>query len=360
MDTSKRLTVLLALLCIAVVTYFVLNTFLLLSTYTSSSQQPALKTTQNESAQAETPQLQVNMIYPLVNFWITSQGFKASGIIEQNLNNIFLKTKFEAEVDTSEYGKISRITFLPGSLRGSGLSFTLNGKTLNNVYGFAQWPQILCDEKIKTEEDCLKSKPDDIPPIVFFINVPQMEKSSYAKFAISKSTDGPKSPFFLQKFMVYEEAQNDYLSQSENCGLGYYYDKDFLAVPPVGDITGYRVLFPKSQTDNKNSQRTVYIMFDGELFDLIIPPAYVLMNYESAETGKVDKESFVNYKPYHNLYLPMDLLYYKKGEKANVLKGVDSYGTGQYFEYVPINRHDLKPLPGYFKRETTGSSSCDG
>lgn len=294
------------------------------------------------------------LIYPIGDAPIVGE-LNISGVVSQNPESLLLDTIFRKDVYIPSYGgTYNIIDFIPGKLKAdSDIVFFLKERRLFEVYGFAQWPQILCNIDQDTFEKCLENRKGDIPPVVYFIKERNVPTSGFLDFTVSLDK-GPLSETLLEKSLYFSNVNTgDYLDSYDSCSLGYYYEKDFLATPPVQEIVGYRVLFPNEETSVVDMDSAVYIKLGGQLFDLVIPSAEELIGYSEPYQ---DRTRLI---PNHNLFLPLDYLYYKNGQKAEILDFEDAY-YGEYFEYVLVNRNSLEPMPDKIVRRTSTSSGCDG
>ena len=128
------------------------------------------------------------------------------------------------------------------------------------------------------------------------------------------------------------------------CMSGSYYDRNFLGVPTSKyDNLNlfYKLSFPQSDSEKGNtSSRVVQLHIEGRIFDL--------------QFSQKSLTNFIEEK--HDIYLPLNNLYFPNGTKANIwVQGKYS----KYFEVFPVDitgRTYQKTIPW----DISGWSWCDG
>lgn len=291
------------------------------------------------------------------------------GRIQQTPESIFLSTKLTPEVE--DYGGFRGpiLRFVPGRVKD--LEVLIDGHGVKDVFGFAQYPGIVCSNNegtinFTTVEDCLHTMSEEIPPLVFVFKPTRLLSTGEHTLTLrsngqtidtqSFSVD-PKLSVPLQAVPERATGLASAFS-SDNCSSGYYHDVGFLHIPLVAaenDNLYYGVSFPQGVREQKTELRRVQLGFENFRYDLFFPTELVFF---------ADKP---NPYPHHNLFIPENNLYFANGSKAikvtDKTKGTDitlPYLTQSYFEIYPI---DISGR-GYFKNALpwteSGSSSCDG
>jgi len=301
----------------------------------------------------------------------------------------YLSTKFGMEKSPVSGENEYFLRFLPGKTRN--LEVKIDNLVAQNVYGFSQYPTVLCktinlnpdgtssydpqtgkkfppDDIYTSETECLANKSSDIPPVIFFARPTNqlsegkhtLTVSSLGKIigSISFTVDGN---YKLVTQNIAKTGQSDYFSAfdtADNCMEGYYYDSNFLKIPlPINSNQNlfYGISFPQTKDEYGSiKRRQVQIGFEGNRFTLFFPQSIVFYDGKSFNNNTLVPEKA--------LFLPKDHLFFTDGKKAGLQQFSPDGGLngGGYFEVYPID------LSGYEYRgyslpwQTSGSSGCDG
>lgn len=339
----------------------------------------------------------VRMFFPVDAMTINTNLPTITGKFRDS-TDLFLDTKFELNSpsynqDSLEYS----LTYKPGRLKN--VQFFLDNKQIADVFGFAQYPKINCQvthknyegyvsanhldlllyggsrnvEPLKTLENCLKRKGNELPPTIFFFK-PERALADGNHLITVKFTNGKIHKFSFKTdttrilsddLPTQEIPKNIELDDVDNCTRGYYYDSSYLQLPlPKLENSNLRfgVSFPQSDTEKGSIQRRqTSLKFENKLYDMYFPQSSTFFfddefdrfNDQSKPGGVVFQTN-----PYRALYVPLNFLYYSNNVKATIW-GLKGYNSSEYLELFPIDvagRFYRQSIP----RSTTSFSGCDG
>lgn len=301
----------------------------------------------------------------------------------------YLLTKFGIEKSPVSQEDEYFLRFIPGKVKN--LEIRIDDLVLQDVYGIAQYPTVLCkrinlnpdgsssydpqtgkksppDDIFTSESECFAQKSLDMPPLIFFARSINQLSSGKHTLTISslEKTVGSISftvdnNFKLPVQSIAKVNQSDYFSffdTADNCMEGYYYDSNFLKIPlPVNNNRSlfYGVSFPQTKEEYGSiKRRQIQIGFGGSRFTLFFPQSIVFYDSKSFKNNTLVSEKA--------LFLPKDHLFFTDGKKANPqqLSPDGGLNRGEYLEIYPVDTggHEYR---GYsMPWQTSGSSGCDG
>ena len=321
---------------------------------------------------------------PLDERNVVQIGDTISGKISQ-FSTLLLDTRFGVkQVPYSRDDYRYYLSFLPGKIKNA--EFFLDGAKTGAVYGFAQYPDVECDnsfteggmstswglyrnsvhhQPLISQEECVAAKREELPPVLFFFKNQGKLGPGKHELKIVIAENWETTIHFVTSesaYLIEEPARVDESSggkrnfeATDSCASGYYYDENFLHIPMVkGDNVRLRYVlsFPQSEAEKGiTEKRDVGIVLGGNRFDLIFPEeAWFYLDGER-NNGHTDPE--------HSLFLPTELLIFPNGEKARVWDpGFEYYP--EYFEVYPATIRGKIFIEFTLPWRTTNSSSCDG
>lgn len=289
-----------------------------------------------------------------------------------------------------EYPRFT-LGFLPG--RMENVTVTIDGGPLPDIYGFAQYPSILCDhvysnenqsttydpylydgsrntEPFITKDECEREKASSFPSVILLAkpgaSVSEGEHEISVRIATgdtatTRFTVAPRYRLpqqFLPKIQNPAEGSYGLLDAADNCPSGYYYLQHYLRLPlPIHDNPNilYRLAFPKRKND---TYRPVSMKFGTDVFDLFFPSSTVF--YDQSDFRTYDGQPMNMVEPYRALYLPMEYLVYADGTPAKVWTEDTSYYSYERFEIYPEDISGRVYTNNILPWETQSWSGCDG
>lgn len=291
--------------------------------------------------------------------------------------DIFLKTEM-LEKEISPFGNHNYLKFKAGKI--DNLIITINGKKMENIYGFAQWPGIYCFNVIKNknditgkdieynEKECINKKRGEIPPLIFIFkptnNLSQGSHNlniSYNNTIIGTMNFTINNNFSLSKQKI---ANNniknvyDIFEISDTCPAAYWHPYSiFSTILPLPKYKNsnlyYAPVFPKNNDEKGDKNRRVVIKFKNEIFDLFFPSSEIF--FEGKTFDILGQNNFI--KGFKALYLPNEYLYYKNNEKAETMQ--INY-PNKYFEILPLDISGFEYEKNILPWTIVGSTFCDG
>jgi hypothetical protein len=312
------------------------------------------------------------------------------GKIRQS-NPLLLSTRYHTNYNN--FGNnLHALEFLPGKVQNA--RFLLDDQSVDKVYGFAQYPAILCGSEGHTieEGECIDAhrEPDDpdvrydyvppiafgLPPIVFVFRPDRpLREGNHAftvgyegitetvTFSVDLNLELPLEDISRSKEELETKVPPELghrgmlLDDSEGCARGFFHKASYVHLPlPIIDNENlfYIPVFPRDKQDARKAERCVQFVIDGHQFDLIFPQSSVFYN-------GADYASEQQLLPWQSLYLPMDFLYFSNGEKAEPLLTVRStFDWDEYLEILPMDRLGRLYEDDAIPFTATASSSCDG
>lgn len=284
------------------------------------------------------------------------------------------------------------LDFLPGELQN--FDVFIDGEKVSSSYGFAQFPNILCDTirskdgsvrystdpsvyagstdivPFISEQECITEKQPSLPPVLFFFKSDK-ELPSGSHTLVIKSQDVLWT-FNFDTADTTSNIKNESKSVTiasptsinpslyqigDTCLAGYHYPKSVMPIPlaNISDYEKFLLYAPKNEYDRKNfnEQRVIKIRFGNTFFDLDLPPAD--MFYKPIE--KVKYLHVVSH-----LFIPYESMIFSGGESASFWKGPENPNLypQEYLELVPVGSSGEVHFNQKIPFQTSASSGCDG
>lgn len=284
------------------------------------------------------------------------------------------------------------LDFLPGELKN--FDVFIDGEKVSQTYGFAQFPNIVCDmvttkdgrvrystdpsvyggsldiKPFTSESECISEKKQNLPPVLFFfISDKKLSEGSHT-IIIKSQGELWRYNFDIAEQTTSIKSENNSLVTSTNidvdparyqigdtCMAGFHYSKNLMPIPLAKGSSNdkYLLYAPQNEEDrsNFNERRVIFVKFGDSMFDVDLPSAQIF--YKPIEKTK-------NLHSASHLFIPFGNMRFSNGEVVTFWKGpadLNPYPQ-EYLELIPVDTDGRIHFNQKIPFQTSVSSGCDG